>query len=135
MRGARTTMARLFCFRDRELGQPSGVTRHCVDLEIDEIASLALSPGRDLERVANKQNVEVGAIDSVDGQRCAVKRDRALRRDELGQMLRRTDAETGGIALFGDGEDLGLAIDMAGDDVAAQFVADLQRALEIDRAA
>lgn len=50
-------------------------------------------------------------------------------------MLRRADAETGGVALFGDGEDFGLAIDMPGDDVAAEFVTDLQRALEIDGAA
>ena len=47
-------------------------------------------------------------------------------------MRRRAQAEADRLAFLLAGDDLGHAIDMARDDVAAQFVADLERPLEIE---
>ena len=64
----------------------------------------------------------------------------SFRGDEAGQRLWRADVETGrgapGIGWIGRDRlmlhDLGDAIDMARDQMAAQFVANLQRAFQID---
>ena len=47
--------------------KPRRVTGHGVDLEIQQIASLAFAPSRDFECVPNDQHVELIAVDRVDG--------------------------------------------------------------------
>src|SRR5690606_3291514 len=105
--------------------------RHGVDIEIDGIAGLAVAPGGDGERVADQQYVEIGAVNGIDGERGAVEANRPLRGDETGQVLRRAEPDAHGLAFRRDGEDFRPAIDMAGDDMAAKVITDLQRPLEI----
>ena len=82
--------------------------------------------------MVDQQHVEARAVDAVDGERRAVERDRALRRDEFGEVARRLQREAHSLALVLARHDLGHAVDMARHDVAAELVADLQRALQID---
>ena len=77
-------------------------------------------------------DAEERAIDLVHRERDAVERDRALRRDEAREARRRLERHAQGFALAGDACQFGRAVDVAGDDVAAQFVADLERAFEVD---
>ena len=73
--------------------------------------------------------------DLVDGQRHAVDGDRALGREEWRERGIDRDADALRIAFVADADDPAGAIDMAGDDMAAEFVADLQRAFEVQAAA
>ena len=74
----------------------------------------------------------VSPVDLVDGQRDAVERDRALLRDEARERLRRAQASSAPCRSGLRARQLGEAVDMAADDMAAEFVANLERALEID---
>jgi hypothetical protein len=80
----------------------------------------------------DQKDIEVGIVDRIDRQRCSVKRHRPLGRDEAGQRLGGAQGETAGFAFIGNRNDLGLPVNMAGDHVAAELVADLQRSLQID---
>ena len=80
--------------RLRRLGEPRGIARHRVDFEVDAVADLACRPRSSrLKRVVDQKHVEAGALDLVDGQRGAVERDRALGRDEFGEIARRFERE------------------------------------------
>src|SRR3546814_11006376 len=57
--------------------------------------------------------------------------DRPLRRDELVQGFGRTDTHTVGSAFAVDRQHLADAVHVAGDDVAAQFVADQGGAVQV----
>ena len=74
-------------------------------------------------------------VDLVDGQRGSVERDRALFGDEFRQILRRLDLEMRHGVEIAPRDEGRHAIHMAGDHMAAEFVADLQRPLQIDRLA
>ena len=78
------------------------------------VAGGAFAPGGHLERVADDQHVETGAVDAIDRQRGAVERHRAFRRDEFRQIARRVQHETNRFALVAPLDDERLAIDMAG---------------------
>src|SRR3546814_1874212 len=60
----------------------------------------------------------------------AVERDRALGGDERGKIARQADRDAFRIALAAHLDHLGDAVDMAGDDMPAHFVAQLHRAFE-----
>ena len=101
-------------------------------------SKLTLSPGlRGPERrvragVRDDVDAEAPAIDLVDGQRHAIQGDRALGCDESGQRGRNLEHIAPAIAFRRDGNDIGDAVHMAGNDVAAQLVAHAQGALQID---
>src|SRR3546814_2896441 len=65
----------------------------------------------------------------------AVERDRALGGDERGKIARQADRDAFRIALAAHLDHLGDAVDMAGDDMPAHFVAQLHRAFEVERGA
>ena len=126
--------------RARGLGKPRGVAGHEIDLEVEAVARPALAPGRHGERVRDdaarrrrrlRPSFTVSEVPSR-----ATEPFSAMKR---GERARRADVEAGASAprvlarrhlLARD--DLGDAVHMAGDDVAAELVADLERALEID---
>src|SRR5207237_4213919 len=72
------------------------------------------------------------ALDLVHGQRDAVERDRALGGDIGAELPARDHADAPRIADLLDRRDLADPVDMAGDDMPAELVADLERALEVD---
>jgi hypothetical protein len=73
------------------------------------------------------------SLTAVDGQRCSVKRHRPLGRDEAGKRLGGAQGETAGFAFIGNRNQISaMPVNMAGDHVAAELVADLQRSLQID---
>lgn len=90
------------------------------------------SPRGDGQRMADQQHVEIRAFDGVDGQRGAVERHGTLGRHEFRQMLRRAQANAHRLAFRFHRKDFRPAIDMAGNDVAAKLIADLERPLQID---
>ncbi len=71
-------------------------------------------------------------LDLVDGQRNAVERDGTLGRDRARETCRRGKQEAQRIALRPTIEDARDAVDMAEHDMAAELVAEAQRALEVD---
>src|SRR6185436_1483040 len=74
-------------------------------------------------------------LDLVDRQRDAVERDRSLGGDIARERGPRDQADAQRIADRLDRGDLADAVDMAGDDMAAKLVADLERALQVERRA
>src|SRR4030081_3378792 len=114
------------------LHQTRRISRHEVDLEIDLAAGRERPERGHRQRVGNNQYRERVARGLVDGERDAVDRDRALRRDEADEISGNTEGEprhVGQILTRGQGRD---PVGVAGDDVSAELVADPERALEID---
>ena len=68
----------------------------------------------------------------VDGQRHAVERHRALGGEEAAKLRRDPDPEAGRAAFGREADDFADAVDMAGDEMAAELVAEAQRALEVE---
>src|SRR3569832_640003 len=112
--------------------QPRRVARLGVDFEIDVVARLERADRGHLERMRDDQHREIVALDRVHGQRHAVDRDRALGRDVARKLARRAQREARHVGHVLARGNAGEAVDVAGDDVAAEFVADLERAFEID---
>jgi len=83
--------------------------------------------------VRDQENLEVVAIDGVDGERRPVERDRTLDRDEFCAVFWRAEAEMRHAVEVAPRQNVGRAVDMAADHMAAEFVADAQRPLEIDQ--
>ena len=77
-------------------------------------------------------DAETRAGHLVDGERGPVERDRALGRDIHGQMLRRLEREAPALAVGADVDEASEAVDMAGNDMAAELVAGTERALQVD---
>ena len=105
--------------------EPRDIARQQVDFEIDLVARLQPAERRDLRRVRNDVDAEARAIDLVHRQRDAVERDRALGRDEARQRHRHLERDAHGLAFRRHRDDLAHAVDMAGDEMAAQLVAEL----------
>src|ERR1700680_1042393 len=80
----------------------------------------------------NDVATHAGFRDLVDGKRDAVERDRALGRNESGELGWNLDGEAAAVAIGPGGEEAGEAVDVARHDVPAQLVAGLQRPLQID---
>ena len=70
----------------RGFQKPRCVARHEVDFEVEPSAGAKRSERRDFQRVRDDQHGKRVAVDLVDGQRNAIERDRALRRDEARQL-------------------------------------------------
>src|SRR5260370_29923884 len=114
------------------LDQPRRIARHQVDFEIDRITGAQRSESRYLKRMGNDQHVKTVVLRLVDGERSPVKRDRALGGDEARQLRRRPEGEPGHLGEIFPRHKLREAVDVAGHDVAAKFVADLEGAFEIE---
>ena len=71
-------------------GEARRVARHDIHFKIELVALLQRAEGRNLQCVRNDQRRESVLFDVVDGERDAVERDRAFRRDEARQILRHT---------------------------------------------
>src|SRR5579885_2078561 len=112
-------------YRSRRAGEPRRVTGHEVNFEIEFRADINGAPVRGLECVRNEQNVEDAALDAVDGERGAVERDRALFGDKAHEVLWRLDRDAAHALKILDRGDLGDAVDMAGDNVAAKLITKL----------
>ena len=74
----------------------------------------------------------VSPVDLVDRERDTVKRDRALGRDEPRQLVRRAQRQPRHVRQVLARGEFGNAIDMAADQVAAEFVAEAKRAFEVE---
>ena len=82
--------------------------------------------------VGNDVDRKVIGADLIDGERDAIDRDRALDRDQGGEVLGDANLQTVGLAhrfQRGDGAD---GVDVAEHDVTAQLVTDPERTLQID---
>ena len=71
-------------------------------------------------------------VDAIDGERRAVERDRAFFGDEARERVRARDDKAAMPSKISTATIFADAVDMAGDDMAAEFVADLQRPFEIE---
>lgn len=77
-------------------------------------------------------DAEAVALDLVDRQRHAVDGDRTLGGDVFRQAGRDREGQADRFAVGPDRREFADAVDMAGDDVAAQLVADFQRPFQVD---
>src|SRR5690606_23060541 len=132
MQGCRKSFLRLRFRVLRGFHKPRGISRHRIDFEVQRIADLTVAPGRDRKRVLNDEHVEHVPIYPVDGKRRPVERDRAFRRDEPRELRRRFEHEPHCLALFLPLADDRLPVHMAGNNVTAKLIADLQGTLKID---
>src|SRR5690349_16873546 len=73
-----------------------------------------------------------GFPDLVDGQRYAVERDRAFLGDHRAERARNAEADLERVALGASADDRGDRIDVAGDDMPAELIAQAQRAFEVE---
>src|SRR5262249_14337452 len=80
----------------------------------------------------NDQHREGVARNLVDGQRYPVERDRPLRCNETGKLCRRAKREPRHVGQILARNHVSEALGMTGDDVPAELIAELERALEID---
>src|SRR5207248_1139717 len=103
-----------------------------IDLEV-HVRELALAGerGRDL-RVRDDRDLEAAPVDAVDGEADAVDGDRALLDDVAQHVGSGADREVEGLAARAHFIDAADAVDVAGDQVAAQAIAEAHRALEVD---
>src|SRR5512132_2302196 len=115
------------------LNQAGNISRQQVDFQVHPVARPGFAEGSDRERVRNDVDPEPRSVHLVDGQRNAVDGDRPLRGDEAGELSRRLEDEAARGPFRRDRHYAADAIDVAGDDMPAQLVADPESALEIHR--
>src|SRR5512132_2113790 len=115
------------------LDQAGNISRQQVDFQVHPVARPGFAEGGDRERVRNDIDPETRSIHLVDGQRDAVDRDRTLRGDEAGELSRRLEDEAARCPFRRDRGHAPNAVHVPGDEMPAQLVAELQRALEIYR--
>ena len=116
------------------LHQPRGVARHQVDFEVDAGRPSWSAPSVVTVSVCGMISTEnVSAVDLVHRQRDAVERDRAFLRDEARERLRRAQASSAPCR-SGPRAQTSSAMPSTwpATMMAAEFVADLERALEIE---
>jgi hypothetical protein len=109
------------------------VARDQVDFQVDAAARLQTTERRRVERMGNQVDAEGGAVDRVGGQADAIDGDRALAGDVPGERCRRADFEQTIVADRIETQYLADAVDVPGDEVAAEAIGQTQRLLEIDR--
>src|ERR1700730_512281 len=80
----------------------------------------------------NEQDRKNISFDGVDREGGAVERDGAFLGDELGDVLRSLDLDAPHAIEIRDGGYLGGRIHMAGDEMAAKFIANFERPFEIE---
>src|SRR5512142_1689723 len=115
---------------------PAGeIARQHVDLEVHARTWLQLGERGYVPGVRDDVHAEDVVLHLVDGERHALDGDRALRRDETVERLGGADPDAVRAAFHLDRNHFAHAVDVTGDDVPAELVADLGRALQIDPAA
>lgn len=107
------------------------IPREHVNFDIDAIADGKLSQSRRKLRMGNNIHGKQGMIDLVDGQRNAIDGNRPLGRQESRQLGRRVELKLQAVADPLLGGNKGDSIDMAGNNMAAEFIAHAQRRLQI----
>src|SRR5690606_33214335 len=112
--------------------EPGNVAGQDVHLEIHVRSLPGLAEGRGREGVRDDVDAEAVVVDLVHRQRDAVESDRALGRDGARIGGGKLDEEAHAVALGTAPDDARDRIDVALDDVAAELVAERERALEID---
>ena len=130
----RTQIVFLLCSRGQH---PVDIAREDVDLDIQLSSGVNFARSRLLRGVGDDVDREMGravlgVAHVVDGQRHAVERDRPLGAIIGAEIARDADADSGRIAFRADTDTSPTRIDMAGDDMAAELVAEPQRALEVE---
>src|SRR5574343_1451522 len=130
------------CFYGRSLagsGIPIGaeqafaVAGDQVDFEIDLGARVQAVERGVFQRVRDQVDREVGAVDSVGGQAGAIDHDRTLARYVFGDLARGSDFQQAVVADRVEAQHFADAVDMAGDQVAADHVGQFQRLFQVDR--
>src|ERR1700680_702117 len=112
--------------------RPSHVASDEVDLEVDPGPHRPLTGGGGGDRVRNQRDGERRLEDVDDGQADAVDGDAALLCDELGHRLRCCDRHPPGVAILAERAHRAGRVDVAGEQMPADAVTELQRALEVD---
>ena len=86
----------------------------------------------DLQGVRDDQDGERVAFDLVDGERHAVECDGTLGRDEARKLRRHAQRQFRAVEKIIARDQLGDAVDMAADHVAAELVAEPKRSFEVE---
>ena len=116
----------------RPIDEACRIAGHGVDLDVEAVSPDHPAPCRHGQRMRDQQHRKVASVDAVHGERGTVERHRTLLGDEAGHGFGCHDVEARGLADVGPAHHGGDAVDMARDDVTAEFVADLERAFEVD---
>ena len=115
---------------------PVDIAREHVTLHIELSSDCDLPKRRLLSCVGNDVDRETGRIvhvsDGIDGQRHAIERNRALRRDHRSDLARHANLDSRRIAFGVDGSHLADRVHVAGDDMPAELVAEPKRSLEVE---
>ena len=106
------------------------VTGEDVDFQIDAIAAAQAAQRGDIRRVRDQVQVEIAraigvVVERIDGERHAIDRDRALGGDVGRDFCRGRDLNVERSADFFAACHMADGIDVPGDDMAAQFVAQI----------
>ena len=109
------------------------VARHQIDFQIKPCAGVQAAEGSVRQGMRNQVDTEPRTRDLIDCQRHSIESDRAFDGDVAAELTGSLDNPAATVALWPIFNQRGDAIDMAGDQMAAQFIAQLERALQIDR--
>src|SRR6516164_5837744 len=111
--------------------EPLYVSRDLVDLEIHARTDSELTERRRALGVRDDVHAEARALDRVDGEAHAIDGDRALRRQVACEVCGRCDRQPLRARFTLDGGDAADAVDVPGDQMAAERIAGTQCRLEI----
>ena len=116
---------------------PHQIARQHVNLEVDAVARFERAERRDRagvrDQVEREQAGSAGqVVDGVDRQRDALDRDRAFGGDVGGKVSRGGDDDAPRIARRLHAVDGAETVDVAGDDMSAQFIAQFERGFEVE---
>src|SRR6476469_6569510 len=112
--------------------QPCRVSRHQIYLEIDVITGGQRAECRDFYFLRYDQHREGVVSHLIDSERHSVERDGALGRDETDKLCRRVEGEPRHVGQILARHHCGKSVGMASDDMPAEFVTHLERALEVE---
>ena len=120
-------------YRRRGGQEPRDIAGDHVDFEVHLLPGLRLAEIGAGERVRDDVDAKAVPRHLVDGQADPVEAHRAFGGDKRHQRVRRLEAEAHRFGFGPPLDDPSQPVDMAGDEMAAQFVAEAQRLFEIDR--
>ena len=119
----------------RRVSQWMTVFGDLVGLEVEVGADLAIAEGGAVEGFGDESDVEGVVADGGEGEADAVKSDRALGCEVVHQVGGRAEGDTPLAVGSVEGDDLGEAVDVALDEVAAEGLAGEERGFKVDRVA